>query len=122
MPISYPDRYTHFIEMMKRLGVEAPGVMAGFGQMHGAGVADGVLSSKTKELIALSIGIAVRCDGCVAFHVHDALGAGATRAEIVETIGVAVVMGGGPSVVYGCEALEAVQQFEDLATSKSTDG
>jgi hypothetical protein len=38
--------------------------------------------------------------------------AGATRAEIAETIGVAVMVGGGHSVVYGCEALEAAQQFE----------
>lgn len=54
----------------------------------------------------------VRCDGCVAYHVHDALEAGASRDEIVEVIGVAVLMGGGPAVVYGSEALEAVEQFQ----------
>ena len=64
-----------------------------------------------KELIALAIGIAVHCDGCVAYRVHDALRAAATRAE-VETIGVAIMMGGGPAVVYGCEALVAGEQFE----------
>jgi AhpD family alkylhydroperoxidase len=74
-----------------------------------------VLSTNANELIALAIRIAVHCDGCIAYHVHAALKAHATRREIAETIGVAVMMGGGPSVVYGCEALEAVEQFEQLA-------
>lgn len=59
----------------------------------------------------MSIGIAVHCDGCITYHVHDALMAGATQEEIVETIGVAVMMGGGPSVVYGCETLTALEQW-----------
>lgn len=74
-------------------------------------MAHGVLDSKTKELIALGIAITVRCDGCIAFHVNEALKSGATSNEILETIGVAVLMGGGPSVVYGCEAMEALNQF-----------
>jgi alkylhydroperoxidase/carboxymuconolactone decarboxylase family protein YurZ len=50
-----------------------------------------------------------------AYHVHDALEAGATRQEIAETVGVAVMMGGGPSVVYGCQALEALDEFSEAA-------
>jgi len=61
---------------------------------------------------ALGIGIAARCDGCIAYHVHDALRAGATRKEIVETIGVAIMMGGGPATMYGAQAFEALEQFE----------
>lgn len=108
----YPEMYDHLRELMVKLGAEAPGVMSGFTKLHQATTTDGVLPAKTKELIALAIGIAVHCDGCVAYHVHDALCAGASREEIVETIGVAVMMGGGPSLVYGCEALEAVDQFQ----------
>lgn len=96
---------------MGNLGMAIPETMQGFGALHKAAVAENVLSTKTKELIALSIGIAVRCDGCIAYHVNGALEAGASREEIVETIGVAVMMGGGPAVVYGCEALEALNQF-----------
>lgn len=59
----------------------------------------------------MAIAIAMRCDGCIAFHVRDAIKAGATRDEVLETIGVAIVMGGGPSVVYGVEAQEALEQF-----------
>lgn len=117
MSKSYPDTYAHLQELMGRLGAAAPEVMGGFAALHAAGTRDGALSTQTKELIALAIGIAVHCDGCIAYHVHDAMRAGATRGEIVETIGVAVMMGGGPSVVYGCDALEAVEQFERAAVS-----
>ncbi|MGA7396844.1 MAG: carboxymuconolactone decarboxylase family protein [Solirubrobacterales bacterium] len=112
MAKDFPGIYSHLNEMMGRLGEAAPETMAGFGQLHVAAGREGVISAKTKELISLAIGIAVHCDGCISFHVHDALAAGASREEIVEVIGVAVTMGGGPSVVYGCEALEAVDQFE----------
>jgi AhpD family alkylhydroperoxidase len=109
---NYPEHYEHMKALMGKLGREIPETMGAFSQLHRAGAGEGVLSSQTKELIALGIAIAVHCDGCIAFHVHDAIAAGATREEIVEAIGVAVLMGGGPSVMYGCEALEALEQFE----------
>ncbi|MCW8892340.1 MAG: carboxymuconolactone decarboxylase family protein [Deltaproteobacteria bacterium] len=102
---------------MNKLGKELPGPMAGFAQLHKAAVAEGAVATKTKELIALAIAVTVRCDGCISFHVHDALQSGATRGEITEAIGVAVMMGGGPSVVYGSEALEALEQFEKQAAA-----
>jgi AhpD family alkylhydroperoxidase len=108
---NYEDLYRQLQGLIGRLGGELPETMRGFAQLHKAATADGALGKSTKELIALSIGIAVRCDGCIAYHVHDALKAGATREEIIETIGVAVMMGGGPAVVYGAEALEALDQF-----------
>ncbi|UCE04123.1 MAG: carboxymuconolactone decarboxylase family protein [Candidatus Latescibacterota bacterium] len=86
--------------------------MAAYAQLHRAATAPGALETKSKELIALGISIAIRCDGCIAYHVRDALRAGATRDEIVETIGVSVLMGGGPAVMYGAEALAALEQFE----------
>ncbi len=111
----YPGYYIHVSDLMAKLGGEAPGVMEGFARMHQASVAEGALSAKVKELIALAIGITVRCDGCIAYHVHDALKAGASHREVVEAIGVAVMMGGGPSVVYGSQALEALEQFARAA-------
>jgi AhpD family alkylhydroperoxidase len=112
MEKTYPEYYQHLQNLMVKLGGELPGPMSGFGQLHRHAVAEGALSTKVKELIALGIGIAARCDGCIAYHVHDALRAGATRKEIVEAIGVAVLMGGGPAAVYGAEAFEALSQFE----------
>lgn len=114
MAKNFPEHYEHMRELMGRLGSEIPDTMSAFSKLHQASAGDNVLSSQCKELIALGIAIAVHCDGCIAFHVHDALQAGATRAEITEAIGVAVLMGGGPSVMYGCEALEALEQFEAI--------
>ncbi len=108
----YPEYLDHIKDLMGSLTKTIPGPMSGFGQLHKEALKEGALSAKVKELIALAIGITVRCDGCISFHVHDALKAGATREEIAETIGVAILMGGGPSMVYGSEALEALDQFE----------
>jgi AhpD family alkylhydroperoxidase len=112
MEKEYPAYRQHLNELLLKLGKELPGPMSGFGQLHRQAVADDALSTKMKELIALGIGIAARCDGCIAYHVHDALRAGATRKEIVETIGVAIMMGGGPAAMYGAQAFAALEQFE----------
>lgn len=110
---NYPEIHQHFLFLMGQYQKENPSVMQGFGSLHRAAVADGALDPKVKELIALGIAISVRCEGCISFHVHDAVKAGASRAEVVEAIGVAVLMGGGPSVMYGLEAFEALGQFEE---------
>ncbi len=88
-----------------------PGVYDGFGAMHTAAFADGAIDKKTKELLALSIAIAVRCDGCIASHARGAAKHGATEAEVAETIGVAIAMSGGPGTVYGPRALAAFREF-----------
>lgn len=111
MQKQYPEYHSQLQGLVGRLAKELPEPMAGFTSLHRSAIADGALTTKVKELIALSIAISVRCDGCISYHVHDALEAGATREEIVEAIGVAVLMGGGPAMLYGAEALEAVDQF-----------
>lgn len=97
-----------------RAGV--PEVMKGFSAMAKAATADGALSTKTKELIALSLGIAARCDGCLAFHARALVELGASREEVMEAIGMSVYMGGGPSLMYGAMALEAFDQFSAAAS------
>jgi len=108
---SYHDRYTKLMADMGALGKAIPEPMTAFSQLHEATSADGALDGKTKELIALGIGVTIRCEGCIVCHVQDSLSMGATREEIQEVLGVAVLMGGGPSVVYACEALEALDEF-----------
>jgi len=109
---NYPEHLAEIQQAMAALGGEIPGTMAAFMGLHKAAASDGALSAKVKELLALAIAVTVRCDGCIAFHVHDALKAGATREELVEALGVAILMGGGPAVIYATEALNAVDQFE----------
>jgi len=111
MNTTHPQYYDFLKKKNTKMFERIPRTLAGFGKLHASAMAAGVLDSKTKELIALSIGISVSCNGCVSYHVHDALKAGATEEEILETIGVAIMMGGGPAMVYGCEAMQAMDEF-----------
>lgn len=88
-----------------------PDAMKAFSALSTAATATHALDSKTKELMALAIGIAVHCDGCVAYHAKMAHQHGATRDEIAETVALALYMGGGPAAVYGADALRAYDQF-----------
>ena len=89
----------------------SPDTMNAFLALHKAAMREGELSVKHKELIATAISIAARCDGCIGAHVAAALKAGASKQELVETIDVAVLMGGGPAVIYGTQALAAVEEL-----------
>ena len=84
--------------------------------MARAATQEGVLDTKTKELIALAISVAIRCDGCVAFHAQAAVKQGATREEVMETMGMALYMGAGPSLMYAAQAVEAFDQFSEQAS------
>ena len=78
--------------------------------MATAATKDGVLDKKTKELIALALGVASRCDGCIGFHTQALSKLGATQQEVIETLGMAVYMGGGPSLMYAAEAISAFEE------------
>ena len=84
-----------------------PETAKGFAALAKAATTEGALDPRTKELIALAIGIDAHCDGCIGFHARAARRNGATRAEVVETIAMTVYMGGGPSLMYGAKALAA---------------
>lgn len=96
---------------IKEVRLGTPEVMAAFSAMAEAATKAGALDVKTKELIALAISVAIRCDGCVAFHAKAAVKKGATRDEIMETMGMALYMGAGPSLMYAAQAVEAFDQF-----------
>jgi alkylhydroperoxidase AhpD family core domain len=90
-----------------------PDAMQGFYALAKAASADGVLDKKTKELIALAIGITQRCDGCIGFHAKALKDLGATREEISEVAAMSVYMGGGPALMYAADALRAWDQFQE---------
>jgi AhpD family alkylhydroperoxidase len=105
------------VPIARELRHAIPDVMKGFAELHGAAMKPGALDTKTKELIALAIGITSQCDGCIASHARGAARNGATEAEVAETIGVTVLMAGGPATVYGPRAFAA---FRDFANSPTT--
>lgn len=102
------DDVAHGIGLIRQ---GAPDAIKAFGALSIAATATHALDSKTKELMALAIGIAVHCDGCVAYHTKAALRHGASREEVAETVALSIYMGGGPAAVYGADALRAYDQL-----------
>lgn len=98
---------------IKEVRLGTPDVMKAFSAMASAATGEGALDTRTKELIALSIAVAIRCDGCVAFHAQAAVRHGATREQVMEAMGMALYMGAGPSLMYAAQAVEAFDQFSD---------
>ena len=99
-------------EMKRHRSDLAPEVMKAFAALSDAASAPGALDGKTKELIALAIAVINRCDECITVHLQDVLAAGGTKQEIVEALSVAILMGGGPAVMYSTHALAALNEFE----------
>ena len=95
----------------EKLEHHIPSIMEGVDKLRIEATSEGVLKSKTKELIALGIAISKKCNKEITFHMYKALESGASSLEIYETIGVAIYMGGAESVIYGCEAVDVLNQF-----------
>jgi AhpD family alkylhydroperoxidase len=101
-------------EVSKQLGTlraDIPDVMQGFSELARAATRDGALTKKTKELIALALGIAAHCDACIGFHVQALVRLGTSKAELQEALGMAIYMGGGPSAMYAASAMKAFEEF-----------
>ncbi len=114
MTKNYKEITTDISSSLVQLRKEIPEVMQGFGMMAQAATKDGALSKKTKELMALALGIAGHCDGCIGFHTQALVKLGTTREEFLEALGLSVYMGGGPSLMYAAEALKAFEEFSHL--------
>jgi AhpD family alkylhydroperoxidase len=98
---------------LRTLRQGSPEVMKAFAGLAQAALHENALDKKSKELIALAIGVATRCDDCIAFHAKAAVEQGASPAEIFETLGMAIYMGAGPSVMYAVHAIDAYAQFAE---------
>jgi len=111
MEKSYIDITKRISGNLRKLRQDIPDTMKAFSALAQAATRDGALDKKSKELIALAIGIATRCDGCIGFHIETLVRLGATRLEVEETLGMAVYMGGGPSLMYAADAIAAYEEF-----------
>ena len=111
MAKNYKETTASILTSLSKMRKEIPDVMNGFNALAQAAAKEGALDKKTKELIALALGIAGHCDGCIGFHTQALVKLGITREEFLETLGMAIYMGGGPSVMYAAEALQAFEEF-----------
>jgi len=110
---NWPETVTELTTHLRNLRSGAPEVMKAFSSIANAALSAKALDGKTKELIALGISVAIRCDDCIAFHAKAALKQGASREEVLEALGMAVYIGAGPAVMYATHALDAFTQFEN---------
>jgi AhpD family alkylhydroperoxidase len=111
MSKKYHDVTSGISTQLAKMRKEMPEVMAGFSSLAAAATKDGVLDKKTKELIAMALAVANHCPGCIGFHSQTLVKLQTSREELIETLGMAVYMGGGPSLMYAAEALEAFEEF-----------
>lgn len=112
---SYTSLTRNISQNLKPLRTHNADMMQGFGALSSAAMAPGILDEKTKELIAMAIGVSTRCDGCLGFHAKALVRLGATPEEFREILGVAIYMGGGPSLMYAANALAAYEEFSKAA-------
>ena len=110
-PSSFQQLTRNVSGKLATLRSDQPEVMKGFGELSRAAMAEGALSAKAKELIALALGVAAHCDPCIGFHMKALVKLGVTRMEVEEALAVAVYMGGGPSLMYSANALAAFEEF-----------
>lgn len=112
LPQSYRELTGEVATQMRALRKTQPDLMSAFAALAAAGTKEGALGKKTRELVALGIAIASRCDDCIGFHVQTLVKLGTTREEFEDLLATAVYMGGGPSMMYAAHALRAVEEFE----------
>jgi AhpD family alkylhydroperoxidase len=116
---NWPELTKELTAQLRNLRAGAPEVMRAFSGIAQAAAGGKTLDSKTKELIALGIAVAVRCEDCIAFHAKAAMEHGASREEVAEALGMAIYMGAGPSVMYASHALEAFSQFANARSNEA---
>lgn len=117
---NWPEHTKDMAAHLRTLRGGAPEVMKAFAGIAQAALSPKALDVKTKELVALGIAVAVRCDDCIGFHVKAALEQGATREEVMETLGMAIYMGAGPAVMYASHAIDAFDQFKNTTAGAAS--
>lgn len=104
--VDHNDLICDISAQLAKLRKAQPEAMRGFSQLAQASMAEGAISAKHKELIALAIGITQRCSACIGYHVRALIQLGGTRQELEELLTICTYMGGGPALMYAAEALK----------------
>ncbi|CUH78252.1 carboxymuconolactone decarboxylase family protein [Tropicibacter naphthalenivorans] len=111
--MSFKEKFAETRNNLRGLRKAIPDTFAGFVSLEQAASPDGALTHKEKEMIALGIAVALRCEDCIISHVGAAIRAGATREEVAEALGTAIQMSGGPGLMYASKALAAFDELSE---------
>ena len=115
----YPEITRRISDDLKKLRKDIPDTLSGFSALANAALRGGALDKKTKELVALALGVAAHCDGCIGFHAEALVKLGASRQEVEEVLGMAVYMGGGPALMFAADAIAAFEQYAELVHAEA---
>ncbi len=107
----YTEKLRDVKRLMGFLQKETPNQIKGFGEFMSAVEQEDVLQKKYKELINVALAVAAQCEWCIALHVKGALDAGATKEEIIDASMQAVLMHGGPALMYMTPVKGALEEF-----------
>ncbi|WP_027996729.1 carboxymuconolactone decarboxylase family protein [Simplicispira psychrophila] len=113
----YTDLTRSISAELGKLRSDMPDTLRGFSALAKGATQDGALDQKTKELIAIALSVAARCDPCIGFHVQSYVQLGGTRAALADALGMAVYMGGGPSLMYAAKTSAAFDEFTAAAAA-----
>ncbi len=100
--------FKEFMKSTQQMAKDTPNVVKSFQGLVEKSLEPGALDTKQKEFIALGIAVAQHCKPCIYLHTQKAVQSGATRKEIMEAAGVAVLMGGGPAFTHVAEVIKAL--------------
>lgn len=111
----YRDWKEHLAKDTARMGLAKsnPDIMKAMQSFKDAAKSQGALDEKTRELIALAVATTTHCESCIAVHTKEAVRAGASREELLETIAMAIMLNAGAATIYGSYVLEAFDQFSE---------
>jgi len=115
MMLDWNDYRRQLKTTMGELNKLSPETLKGYQAMANAHKEGGHLDAKTRELMSLAVGVALRCDGCITVHTDAAIRHGASREEIAEALNVAITISAGAALVYSARAMDAVAQHPSLA-------
>ena len=88
------------LSKLSKISELAPETMKKYGEMSASALSEGVISKKYKELMAVSVAIAIQCPYCIEHHRREAIKASATQEELTEAALVAAGIKAGSGVTY----------------------
>lgn len=115
MMLDWNDYRRQLKSTMGEIAKLSPDTLKGYQAINNAHKEGGHLDAKTRELMALAVGVALRCDGCITVHTDAAIRHGASKEEIAEALNVAITISAGAALVYSARAMDAVAQHPSMA-------
>ncbi len=105
------DKLDEINALMSRLQKDYPSETKAFLNFMNKAEGGPALDRRTKELINVALAVAAQCEWCIALHVRHSAEAGATKDEIMSAGFMAVLMHGGPALMYLTPLTRAVDEF-----------